>query len=57
MDDRGRLHKGELGARGRHVLHLGADARELKWRTEQRAKPELVVCDNGPEFTSKALDQ
>ena len=22
----------------------------------QRGAPEMIVCDNGPEFTSKALD-
>lgn len=35
----------------------GRIARELARLIESRSKPELVVCDNGPEFTSRALDQ
>lgn len=30
-------------------------ARELDKLSEQRPLPRTIVCDNGPEFTSKAL--
>lgn len=32
-------------------------ARILQSVIEQRGKPEMIVCDNGPEYTSKALDK
>src|SRR5690606_19311675 len=35
----------------------GRIARELNRLIAKRSKPDLVICDNGPEFTSKALDQ
>jgi putative transposase len=31
-------------------------ARQLDWLKLTRGKPEVIVTDNGPEFTSKALD-
>lgn len=31
-------------------------ARELERVVEMRGKPTVLLCDNGPEFTSKALD-
>src|SRR5690606_17007022 len=31
--------------------------RELQRLIGTRGKPEQVICDNGPEFTSKALDE
>jgi putative transposase len=31
-------------------------ARELQWLTSTRARPEVLVSDNGPEFTGKAMD-
>lgn len=30
-------------------------ARELTWLSEQRKLPQAIICDNGPEFTGKAL--
>ncbi len=31
--------------------------RVLERLVEERGAPELIVMDNGPEFTSRALDQ
>lgn len=31
-------------------------ARELEQLVVERGAPEMIVCDNGPEFTGKALD-
>ena len=31
-------------------------ARILEELVAERGAPEMIVCDNGPEFTSKALD-
>lgn len=31
--------------------------RELEAIVQRRGKPAVLLCDNGPEFTSKALDQ
>lgn len=30
-------------------------ARELRWLAEQRKLPAGIICDNGPEFTGKAM--
>jgi putative transposase len=38
-------------------LSGGRIGRELQRLIDARGKPDLVVCDNGPEFTSKALDE
>ncbi len=33
----------------------GQVARFLNYMTEQRGKPDQIICDNGIEFTSKAM--
>lgn len=31
-------------------------ARELEWLVKARGRPQVLVSDNGPEFTGKAMD-
>ncbi len=53
----GRLHTRVCGGRGGYVDPRGARGEGLDRLVEDGRKPEVIVLDNGPELTSKALDQ
>ena len=53
---RRRLHEGLSGDRGRHFASCAAGNSCAELAIELHGKPERLVCDNGPEFTSLALD-